>query len=425
MVGLKSPLEVRGRVLINEGASMQLAVNLTAYQRDTGLPLTRSAHPQDVEEFWMVVSSFGFAARNSGPTLAPEGLELLLCELKMTAGADSLNVYHAEPLRYETAIPSNCLSHGACLFDPKSRLGACGAWASKPCMQGAALSAMGLADLVIQHASSSTGWPVHVTTCAQKLTLASSWSIVPISGRMDCVSWLLPGIPNLSEGRKHRLKMDALCAEHLGSASNTVKQLLQRIQICFTVSNQVAPSEPAEEPSSSLSLSCGHAIASSAPTHGVGRGLSPNATQAELSRRPIIPSNSRVTLREDAGGKSYIVTDTLGQISEQHQASTPLRPDHRELIAVRFQCGPLGMAFDGSHVVGLHPRGQGARQGIGIGWKVVLVDGVPVNDDVDSPSLPAALAQSKRENRDVFIEFLPSMPTPSFRTQRRELSCII
>jgi hypothetical protein len=46
MVGLKSPLEVRGKVLINEGASMQLAVNLTAYQRDTGLPLTRSAHPQ-------------------------------------------------------------------------------------------------------------------------------------------------------------------------------------------------------------------------------------------------------------------------------------------------------------------------------------------------------------------------------------------
>jgi hypothetical protein len=149
MVGLKSPLEVRGRVLINEGASMQLAVNLTAYQRDTSLPLTRSEHPQDVEEVWMVVSSFGFAARNSGPTLSAEGLELLLCELKMTVGADSLNICHAEPLRYETAIPSNCLSHGACLFDPKSRLGACGAWASKPCMQGAALSAMELADLVI------------------------------------------------------------------------------------------------------------------------------------------------------------------------------------------------------------------------------------------------------------------------------------
>jgi hypothetical protein len=74
------------------------------------------------------------------------------------------------------------------------------------------------------------------------------------------------------------------------------------------------------------------------------------------------------------------------------------------------------MAFDGNVVVGLHPRGQGARQGVAIGWKVVLVDGRPIDDDTDA--LPAALAQSKRENRDALIEFVP---LPSYRTKRQKL----
>jgi predicted NAD/FAD-dependent oxidoreductase len=109
-------------------------------------------------ECWTIIStkSFGKAFKvpqeNIPPRTEKSVVEKLLVAFKAATGKQELPALcYTRVQLWGAAVPINTLASGSdCVFDGRHHLGVCGDWLSSPCIQGAAISGLSVAEKIQQ-----------------------------------------------------------------------------------------------------------------------------------------------------------------------------------------------------------------------------------------------------------------------------------
>ncbi|XP_062573830.1 uncharacterized protein LOC134235697 isoform X2 [Saccostrea cucullata] len=113
---------------------------------------------KDSAECWTIIStkSFGKAFKVSQENIPPS-TEKMVTEKLFSAFKTVIARYELPSLCYTgvqlwgAAVPINTLNNGSdCVFDGRCHVGVCGDWLSSPCIQGAAISGLSLAEKIQQ-----------------------------------------------------------------------------------------------------------------------------------------------------------------------------------------------------------------------------------------------------------------------------------
>ncbi|XP_076450145.1 LOW QUALITY PROTEIN: renalase-like [Babylonia areolata] len=112
-------------------------------------------------ECWTVVSTAAFGSahkvpqENVPPGKRKEVVQALLASLSRVTGVKNLpEVCFTRVQLWGAALPLNVYSsRDECLFDAQRQVGVCGDWLVSPCIQGAALSGLAMAEKIRQHVS--------------------------------------------------------------------------------------------------------------------------------------------------------------------------------------------------------------------------------------------------------------------------------
>ena len=111
-------------------------------------------------ECWTIFSTRRFGTANKVPqeNIPPKKAELttrlLLAAFKRITGVEEEKVkpVFSKVQLWGAAVPMNCLKTAdRCVFDSRRNVGVCGDWLVTPCIQGAALSGLALAEKVKAH----------------------------------------------------------------------------------------------------------------------------------------------------------------------------------------------------------------------------------------------------------------------------------
>lgn len=122
---------------------------------------TDSAIGSEKTECWTVISTKTFGKTHKVPQEnIPPSTEKLVTEKLLSALGDALGrdglprVCYSRVQLWGAAVPINVLDNGSDhVFDGRHHLGACGDWLTSPCLQGAALSGLTLAEKIQHHFS--------------------------------------------------------------------------------------------------------------------------------------------------------------------------------------------------------------------------------------------------------------------------------
>lgn len=116
-------------------------------------------------ECWTIIStkSFGKAHKvpqeNIPPATKKEVIELMLASFKSVIGSTQNlpAVCYTGVQLWGAAVPINVLNNTEeCVFDEKHQVGVCGDWLRSPCIQGAAVSGLALAEHIQKHSIGQT-----------------------------------------------------------------------------------------------------------------------------------------------------------------------------------------------------------------------------------------------------------------------------
>lgn len=140
-----------------EDADISWMANNTAKLRDTSRPQTSS------NECWTIFSTRQFGSRNKcpqeniPPKVEREVTSLLLQAVKRVTGLSELPVPNYTKVQlWGAAVPMNVLkTRDECVFDGQHNVGICGDWLTSPCIQGAAVSGLALAEKINKHCTGS------------------------------------------------------------------------------------------------------------------------------------------------------------------------------------------------------------------------------------------------------------------------------
>ena len=113
----------------------------------------------DQVECWTVISTKGFGKahkvpqENIPPVKEKLVVEQLLAAFKSVVGVHELpTVCYTRVQLWGAALPINILdSTSECVFDNNYHIGVCGDWLVSPCIQGAAMSGLALAERICKH----------------------------------------------------------------------------------------------------------------------------------------------------------------------------------------------------------------------------------------------------------------------------------
>lgn len=156
--------------------------NNTAKYRNAREPV---AGKKDSTECWTIISTKAFGKNfkvpqeNIPPSTEKVVTERLLTAFKAATGRKEVpRVCYTRVQLWGAAVPINVLGSGAdCVFDCRHHLGVCGDWLSSPCIQGAAISGLSLAEKIQQHSAgqSATSTRLHPTFTAATTSAIGSF----------------------------------------------------------------------------------------------------------------------------------------------------------------------------------------------------------------------------------------------------------
>ncbi|XP_053384551.1 renalase-like [Mercenaria mercenaria] len=153
LVSFPTPLKLPFEGVHVEDTDISWMANNTAKLRDPSRQQTTS------NECWTVFSTRQFGSRNKcpqeniPPKVEKEVTDRLLQAMKRVTGLAQLPVPNYTRVQlWGAAVPMNILKTGdECVFDGQHNVGICGDWLTSPCIQGAVVSGLALAERINKH----------------------------------------------------------------------------------------------------------------------------------------------------------------------------------------------------------------------------------------------------------------------------------